>query len=135
MNWCLQKVIPSEPLEACELIRNVIERLEKENWGDDALFAVHMALEEAVMNAIKHGNRRDVAKKVHIEVDCNCNKLEMTVRDEGAGFSPDQLPDPTDDANVEIASGRGVLLMKEFMDEISYNATGNEVRMVKRKLG
>ena len=133
LNWFIHKDIPSEPLEACDLIRHVVERLETEKVGDELLFAVHMALEEAVMNAIKHGNKCDVNKRVHLEIDCNCTELKIKVRDEGAGFVPSDLPDPTDDEHVDIPSGRGVMLMREFMDEVSYNPAGNEVVMVKRK--
>ncbi len=120
-------------MEACDLIRNVVERLESGKWPDESLFAVHMALEEAVMNAIKHGNKGDTSKKVFIKIDCNCTMLEVCVRDEGVGFKLEDIPDPTDDEHVDIPSGRGVMLIREFMDEVSYNESGNEVRMIKRK--
>lgn len=132
-SWEMERSIPSEPLEACELIRWVVERLETEQWGEDVLFAVHMALEEAVMNAIKHGNKRDVSKMVHVLVSCAGNELTMRVRDEGPGFCLEDVPDPTEDENLEKPSGRGVLLIREFMDEVSYNECGNEVRMLKRR--
>ncbi len=131
--WTINASIASEPLEACDLIRQIVARLEDEAWDDAGLFAVHMALEEAVMNAIKHGNQRDVAKQVHICVASLNNELSVVVRDEGPGFNPECVPDPTEDENLEKPCGRGVLLIREFMDEVSYNDRGNEVRMLKRK--
>lgn len=133
LEWTLDETIPSEPMEACELIRRVVSRLENEQWDDAGLFAVHMALEEAVMNAIKHGNQRDVTKRVFVRVECVQGELRLVVRDEGPGFDPACVPDPTDDENLERPCGRGVMLIREFMDEVSYNECGNEVRMVKRK--
>lgn len=131
--WELEHSIASEPLEACELIRQVVGRLESDCWGEDSLFAVHMALEEAVMNAIKHGNKRDVSKQVHVSVRCSGDQLSMKVRDEGEGFVPCDVPDPTEDCNLDKPCGRGVLLIREFMDEVSYNECGNEVCMLKRR--
>lgn len=131
--WTIDASIASEPLEACELIRQIVARLEHEAWDDAGLFAVHMALEEAVMNAIKHGNQRDATKRVHVRAASVNNELSLVVRDEGPGFDPACVPDPTEDENLEKPCGRGVLLIREFMDEVSYNASGNEVRMVKRR--
>ncbi|MFN7946218.1 MAG: ATP-binding protein [Blastocatellia bacterium] len=91
-----------------------------------------VALDEALSNAIKHGNQNDPAKKVHIRVELSADEARFTIRDEGQGFNPLAIPDPLDPANLFKNSGRGVLLIQHIMDEVKYNERGNEVTMIKR---
>ena len=116
-----------------------------------------VALEEALNNALYHGNleidsdaregnraayralveeRRQsepyCSRKIHVEVDIANDQGSFVIRDEGPGFDPDQLPDPTDPANLEKPSGRGLLLMKTFMDGVTFNQCGNQVALIKR---
>jgi len=125
--------------------------------SDNSRIRVGVALEEALCNALYHGNlevsselrqggdqpyRALIEKRRQempyqdrtIQVRAHITRLEarFVIRDEGPGFDPAALPDPTDPANLERASGRGLLLIRTFMDEISYNAQGNEITMVKR---
>lgn len=118
---------------------------------------VCIALEEALRNALFHGNleltseQRDgdgqvyqklvterlasqpySRRQLHVTIHVSRESGTFVIRDEGPGFDPSSLPDPTDPANLEKVSGRGLLLMKTFMDEVHYNASGNEVTMVKR---
>jgi serine/threonine-protein kinase RsbW len=96
-------------------------------------FAIELALREALANAVLHGNREDSKKKVHVR--CECEKdlgVSLVVRDEGPGFDPDEVPDPTAPENLDAEHGRGILLMKQFMDEIHYERGGTEVHMRKR---
>jgi anti-sigma regulatory factor (Ser/Thr protein kinase) len=69
---------------------------------------------------------------VYVTVQITREEARYVVRDEGPGFNPSKLPDPTDPSNLERVSGRGLLLIFTFMDEVKYNATGNEVTMIKR---
>jgi CheY-like chemotaxis protein len=117
-----------------------------------------VALEEALNNALYHGNlelesvaregdraayralveerrRSDPyrERRIHISVSVSPAQGRFVIRDEGHGFDPDQLPDPTDPANLEKLSGRGLLLMRTFMDEVSFNEDGNEVTLIKNK--
>ncbi|MDA0658243.1 MAG: ATP-binding protein [Planctomycetota bacterium] len=117
-----------------------------------------IALEEAIVNAIFHGNlevssclreqnddayrdlinqRRRIApysdRRVHVHANLSHQEARFAVRDEGPGFDPHSLPDPTDPGNLDRVCGRGVLLMRTFMDEVFYNSQGNEVTMVKRR--
>lgn len=131
--WELHQEIPSDPRLACELIRNVVATAEELGWDQAAVFAVHMALEEAIMNSIKHGNRRDLNKLVKIDVQIFLEHLVAIISDEGDGFDPDQVPDPRCDENLERCSGRGVLLMRQFMDEVVYDQQGRRVTMRKRR--
>jgi serine/threonine-protein kinase RsbW len=91
-----------------------------------------VALDEAFVNAVKHGNKNDPNKLVRITAELTPQEASFTVEDEGKGFDITQIPDPCDPANLFRASGRGVLLIYNIMDEVEYNAQGNRVKMVKR---
>ena len=91
-----------------------------------------VALDEAFVNAVKHGNKSDPTKLVRITAELTPQEASFTVEDEGEGFDIKQIPDPCDPANLFRTSGRGVLLIYNIMDEVEYNAQGNRVKMVKR---
>ena len=91
-----------------------------------------IALDEAFVNAVKHGNKNDPAKLVKITAELSPTEASFTVEDEGEGFDIREIPDPCDPANLFRTSGRGVLLIYNIMDEVEYNAQGNRVKMVKR---
>ena len=97
------------------------------------VFGVRLALEEALVNAIKHGNGMDPNKKVHIECRVSRERVWIRIRDEGEGFDLNALPDPTLEENLEKPSGRGVLLMREFMTNVEYNDRGNCVTLEKHR--
>ena len=94
-----------------------------------------IALDEAFVNAVKHGNRGDRRKLVRITADLSAREARFTVEDEGEGFNLKDIPDPCDPANLFKTSGRGVLLIYNIMDEVSYNERGNRLTMVKRPEG
>lgn len=79
-----------------------------------------MALREALANAIKHGNRQDVSKRIHLEMDVVGEDLKITIRDEGEGFEPSQVDDPLAPENRLKTSGRGIFYMKTFMDDVRF---------------
>jgi serine/threonine-protein kinase RsbW len=91
-----------------------------------------IALDEAFVNAVKHGNKSDPTKLLKITAELSPNEACFTVEDEGEGFDINEIPDPCDPANLFRTSGRGVLLIYNIMDEVEYNAQGNRVKMVKR---
>ena len=91
-----------------------------------------VALDEAFVNAVKHGNKNDPRKLLRITAELSAKKACFTVEDEGEGFDIGEIPDPCDPANLFRTSGRGVLLIYNIMDEVEYNAQGNRVKMVKR---
>jgi|SRR3954471_8856300 serine/threonine-protein kinase RsbW len=106
---------------------------------DDSVHWVSLAVRESVINAIKHGNCSDVRKRVHVEFtslhDTGGPGLAVRVRDEGCGFDPSKLADPLASENLLKANGRGIFLMRSFMDEMTFQRAeegGMEVRMVKR---
>ncbi|MBD0325448.1 MAG: ATP-binding protein [Pyrinomonadaceae bacterium] len=102
----------------------------------EAAFGIDMAVREAVTNAVLHGNRQDESKLVVIQFKSSANALEITVRDEGSGFNPESVPDPTDPRNLLKTSGRGILFMRTFMDKVEWSHHpdgGTIVRMVKKR--
>ena len=97
--------------------------------------SVEMAVREAVTNAIVHGNQEDEAKAVEVTLNCLEDALQIEVKDQGEGFDPTSVPDPTDPENILKTSGRGIFLMRSFMDEAQWLMRpegGTTVRMVKR---
>lgn len=109
--------------------------VERAGIGADAGFGIDLAIREAVTNAVLHGNRRDEAKTVEVRFKSFKQRIEITVRDRGEGFDPNSVPDPTDPQNLLKASGRGILFMRTFMDEVEWShhpEGGTVVRMVKR---
>ncbi len=125
--------IPSIPEEILDVEETIIEALSHTSFSDTDVFAVRLALDEALANAMKHGNDCDHAKRVFIRFCIEDDAITVSVRDEGPGFDCSDIPDPTIDENLDIPSGRGLLLMKSYMDSVVFSDRGNEVTMVKRK--
>ena len=98
--------------------------INQENYGK-----ILVSTLEAVNNAIIHGNKADINKIVDVEIKLNKNDLIIIVTDEGTGFIPAEIPDPTDPENIEAINGRGVFLMSKLADDIQFNKKGNSVRM------
>ncbi|MFA5293034.1 MAG: ATP-binding protein [Phycisphaerae bacterium] len=122
------KGIISELRKVCS---KVLCHAQQFGYSSDDLFAMHLAMEEALVNAVKHGNKRDMNKNIAIEYDVTPEKIDVSVTDQGHGFNPDNVEDPRCGDNIYKTGGRGVLLMKSYMDEVEYNETGNSVHMVK----
>jgi len=124
-------VIPSDLKAAKRPEHRILHEVKRCRFSNEAIFAIRLALEEAVTNAIKHGNRRDPSKQVLVRFKVCQHQAEILVRDDGPGFHPNAVPDPTRDENIERPNGRGIMLMRAYMDDVSYNDAGNEVRMIK----
>jgi CheY-like chemotaxis protein/anti-sigma regulatory factor (Ser/Thr protein kinase) len=151
--------LENDPTLFRPLVAHLQDGLVQMRLSDDAdLTRVGVALEEALANAMYHGNlevgselrgldddayhatvrqRREQPpycnRRIFVRVELSSEKAVFSVRDEGPGFDASSLPDPTDPANLEKASGRGVLLMQTFMDEVSYNEMGNTVTLTKNR--
>ena len=95
------------------------------------VFDIRLCLEEALINAIKYGNRFDKDLEVLIDFACVNDKINISVEDKGTGFDHNKVPDPTKEENLLMGSGRGVFLIKHLMDEVRFNKKGNRLTMVK----
>lgn len=93
---------------------------------------VSVAMTEIVLNAVKHGNHEDRAKNVEIQYSVTKDEFHAEVTDEGEGFDPEQVPDPTAEENLTKPGGRGIAMTKHFMDEIEYKDGGRKVAMKKK---
>lgn len=128
--------IPSSIGAIDEAVQKIAVFAAEGGFGDAEIFAVDMASRESVANAVKHGNRLDESKPVDIELRQDDTGLTIEVRDHGAGFDTESLPDPTNPENLLKSSGRGVLFMRNFMDEVSWRphpGGGTVVSMLKRR--
>jgi serine/threonine-protein kinase RsbW len=128
-------VIQSSSDIARKLCRDIVGQISTNSFSQEEIFSIHMAIEEAMVNAVEHGNRLDSSKNVTIEYSITSDTFEISVADEGCGFIPDAVPDPRKDENVHNVTGRGILLMRAFMDSVEYNERGNWVHMVKYRIG
>jgi serine/threonine-protein kinase RsbW len=126
-------VIPSDFESARRVESFLLGAIAEHHYSEGSRFAVRLAVEEAVTNAIKHGNRLDPRKTISIGMDVDSRQVEITVADQGSGFDPASVPDPTTQENLEKPSGRGIMLMRAYMDQVQYNPVGTQVRMLKRK--
>lgn len=130
MECCSYKAIVPSDYEKCWQIQQVIERLiEAGQFQRRQRSIILTSVGEAISNAIKHGNHRDPTKFVTILCGISPEDLVIVVEDEGEGFDPDKLPDPTLPENLCQLNGRGVLLMRELMTEASYNERGNRLTL------
>ncbi len=104
-------------------------------FDEESVHYMSVAVRESVVNAIKHGNRQNEAKRVHLRFTIHNRALEVEVRDEGGGFDPQNVPDPLAPENLLKAYGRGIFFMRQFMDEVTHSFPprgGTVVRMLKR---
>lgn len=131
--WKLRREIVSDTSIGSSLAIELLAAMKERGWSSEDMFRTQLAFEEAVVNAIRHGNRCDPAKKVLVEMDCDESRVMIQITDEGDGFALDQVPDPRQEDLLEVPGGRGVLLINETMNEVSYNDTGNRITMLKRK--
>ncbi|MCK4851643.1 MAG: ATP-binding protein [Candidatus Omnitrophica bacterium] len=111
--------------------RELIDILKDRGIGEETLFDVQAGFEEALRNAMLHGNRLHPDKKVIVETEITFEQVTISVEDEGEGFDPDSLPDPTLEENLLKESGRGIYLIRHLMDRVRYENGGRRVVMTK----
>ncbi|KKL19231.1 hypothetical protein LCGC14_2467560 [marine sediment metagenome] len=130
--WRCDRTIPSDTGAGRAVLDELLRQLQACHWVEHDVFDVHLATEEALVNAIKHGNRFAPDRRVRIRCRLSDELIRIEITDEGEGFDPSKLPDPTNPDRLESPGGRGVMLMKAFMSRVEYNATGNSVVLEKR---
>ena len=126
-------VVESKPSAVVEVCKKILCKLEENSFSKDDIFAVHLTLEEAFLNAVKHGNKMDPTKKVKVDYSVGLDKVEISVTDEGGGFKPESVADPRFGEDLFEPGGRGLLLMNSYMDVVEFNEQGNSVYMVRYK--
>lgn len=128
-----QVVIGSDLHAARQVEEQILLEAQKMGFTEESAFAIRLALEEAVVNAHKHGNRCDPRKHIVVSYEVTPQRLVIRVRDEGEGFDPHIIPDPTAPDRISLPNGRGIMLMRAYLDEVDYSESGNEVQLVKER--
>lgn len=136
MSKTIELTLPSriESVDESALLAEKVAR----DWGytDDFISSIDLAVRESVANAVKHGNKFDEEKTVDVIFSETTVGFEIKVRDFGAGFDVNEIPDPTNPENLLKVSGRGILFMRSFMDEVEWEKNtdgGTTVKMVKHR--
>src|SRR5438046_6277464 len=125
-------------LETVDNAEQTASRIASETgFGEDEVMQISMAVREAAVNAVLHGNAYDPAKKVVVDFEQTPKDLVITIRDQGKGLDPDKIPDPLAPENLLKTSGRGIFLIRSFMDEVHIHPshTGTEIKLVKHVHG
>jgi serine/threonine-protein kinase RsbW len=135
LSACYQIDLPSDAAVIPSVRRRVSDHLRANGFGEDDICGITQALEEALLNAISHGNRGDPARRVRVVYGTADGVFHVRVRDEGPGFDPAAVPDPTRPENRERPDGRGLLLMRHYMSWVQFLGPGNELLMWKRRGG
>ncbi len=128
--------LPSRLESIDQAVVETINFAKRGGFSEEDLYPIDMAMRECVANAVKHGNKLDETKPVEISLKNSSNGLEITIRDFGAGFAVEEVPDPTNPENLLKADGRGILFMRNFMDEVEWSnhrEGGMIVKMMKKK--
>jgi serine/threonine-protein kinase RsbW len=125
--------VAGEPAAIAAAQRDILHQVQVCGYDARAQFAIRLALDEAACNAMRHGNAGDPALHVTFEWQITDEQVTISVADEGPGFDPDAVPDPTAEENLTRPCGRGVMLMRQYMTDVSYSDQGRRVTMVKRR--
>ena len=125
----LMMSLPSEPARIPRALGRIEAMLRSNHYGEKDVFAVKLALEEAMANAIRHGNRSNPNKNVSLYYSITPERCDLCVCDEGAGFDPAKMPTP-ENASDEVP-GRGLMLMRHYMDNVIFHQPGNRVTLSK----
>jgi serine/threonine-protein kinase RsbW len=127
--------VPSRLEEMANVHTLVEEAIREYNLSEDLAHWIELTISESMINAIQHGNKCDPEKKATLKISSDGNTIEITVEDQGKGFQLDDVADPTNVENLLKPSGRGILIIRSFMDEVDLSRReggGSRLRMVKR---
>lgn len=111
------------------VLQQVMALLGGHGWDETSIFAVRLAMEEGLSNAMRHGNCDDPNRRIQVELSGDHDGLRAIIMDEGPGYDPDSVPDPTADENLTVASGRGLALIRAFMTEVTVVEPGNRLEI------
>ncbi len=129
----LNMTIPADPRKIPTVTDGIVQVLQDKHWPEARIIEVELALQEALANAIRHGCKGDTSRQVQCVVTCDSDdELLIVVRDPGTGFDAATVPDPLAGDNILKASGRGIFLINQLMDEVAFGDGGRELQMRKR---
>jgi serine/threonine-protein kinase RsbW len=127
----LQRALPSTLYAYHELVQEILCTLQELGWPNEELFGVHMALEESISNAVRHGNKEDPMKQVHVECELSEKRFFAKVCDEGLGYNPEKVPDCCSTENLKASGGRGLKLICAYMTSVQHTDRGRCLKMEK----
>ena len=123
--------LPSEASALVPVYQDILAELLAKGYADEDIFSIHLALEEAFLNAVRHGNADDPSKHVLFDYIISSEKADFFITDEGEGFKPADIPDPRSGENLFKAGGRGLFLIRHYMDVAEYSEKGNCLHIIK----
>lgn len=123
--------LPSDLKTVPQSALDIIKKIKSKDISEDNLFDIRLALEEALVNAIKHGNKNNPDKKVFLKVTVDPKSVTIQVKDQGQGFDYEKIACPIEPENIRKPCGRGIFLMKKLMDSVEFFDGGSGIRMIK----
>lgn len=130
METILKREIQSDPDLMPEVEALVLEAAVKAGLNEDKYNNISLAVAEAISNSMKHGNKNDKSKKVFIKITSDKEKMIVTLKDQGDGFDPKEIPDPTKPENILKDSGRGIHIMRSLLDDLRFNFTSDGTEII-----
>ena len=124
--------IPSSLKHIKPTVHTILGILRKNGVDESVVFDIRLSVEEALINAIRHGNRLDERLSVHVDFSYEGDTVSLTIEDMGEGFDYHTLPNPTHEDNVLKTMGRGIFLVRHLMDRVEFNEKGNRITMIKK---
>jgi serine/threonine-protein kinase RsbW len=128
--WERQYDLASTRPEIDGAVSEILEACIANGYEEAATFAIRLSLEEAMANAMMHGNAGDESKRIQLACRIGPEQISLEIQDEGPGYDPDTVPDPTAEENLTIASGRGLALIKAFMTRVEIPRPGNQLKLI-----
>ena len=127
----ISKTLPSRLDIVPDFLSEIVSHLKQNQLEEQKIFEIKLCLEEALVNAIKHGNKFDEKLSVMTKIKIESEFIEVVVKDQGKGFDPENIEDPTTEKNLCKLCGRGVFLIKEQMDKVEFLDGGRRLKMIK----
>ncbi len=131
--WTQQVTLPSICGAGRQFLAALLDALKRHEWNEREIFGIHLAVEEALVNAIRHGNGSDENKQVRVNCKLEADHLYLEIVDEGSGFDLAEVPDCTDAQHIHRPNGRGIMLMRKYMSRVEYRDGGQRVVLEKRR--
>ncbi len=129
----LHFVIPSDFAQSRRVQDSIFAAVAEKNWPEDDIFGLRMAMEEAMVNAIKHGNQLNPGKSVTVDATVTAAGVEVSILDQGPGFDRSSVPDPTLEENLLKPSGRGILMIESYTDRAKWTEAGRRLTLTKAR--